>query len=504
MNGREGATAGQGASYAVAELVGSWNEAELRPHHVLERGAIALARAIGASGVQGYLIDGLSGSPKLRASWGRVPTDIPSSPSDTNDIVGGLVVQMRAGGRLVGSLAFHGDSVAELGASVANDVAIGADLLGMAVRTALLGAGLGDRAQELSARNRQVAALSQMVVAPLHAGDPSRTADAVVRAVREALLAHSVELWVEQNGGLELTARVPCTDDRIAAPSDLQDGRDALHDGRLCVQFYSPEQAFLVVHAREGRDVSHALQELAGHASSALINAQLSKGLSHERGQRRAVGAALVDAQDAERQRVAEDVHDGPVQDLVGLALRMEALAIDLRQIGLEGHAHRADSGAKDARTAVQRLRDAIFDLHPIASEEVTLEAAARALSRRLTAAGHRVARVEVAPALDIDRRARAVGARVLTEGVANVIRHSEADSVEIVVLPDGDQIEVRVSDDGQGFAERDLSERLTHGHLGLLSLRQRVELAGGTFTVTSAPGEGTELVARIPRHLTE
>jgi two-component system NarL family sensor kinase len=179
----------------------------------------------------------------------------------------------------------------------------------------------------------------------------------------------------------------------------------------------------------------------------------------------------------------------------------MEALAIDLRAVGLEGHAHRADGGAKDARQAVQRLREAIFDLHPIASEELTLDAAARALARRLTAAGHRVSRIEVAPSLDIDRRARAVGARVLNEAVANVVRHSEADSVEIRVAENGPYLEVSVSDDGQGFVGTEISERLSQGHLGLLSLRQRVELAGGELTVVSGPGEGTELIARLPRH---
>ncbi|MDH3227183.1 MAG: ATP-binding protein [Thermoleophilia bacterium] len=499
MTGREGAAAPQGASDAVAELIRSWTEAELRPHRALERGAITLARAIGADGVQGYLIEGVSGSPQLRASWGRIPPDATSSPTDLSEIRADLIVPMRAGGRLVGAIAFHGEALRQLDAGPAADLSVGADLLGMAVRTAMLGSGLTDRAHELAARNRRVAALGKIVVAPVQAPDPRAAATTIAHAVRDGLAAHSVELWSEEDGRLRLIARAPSAEREPSVPAGLRDGTDALRDGRLCAALPTPEQAFLVVDAREGRNVSEGLADFATQAGAALINARLSTSLAHERDQRRAVGAALIEAQDGERRRIAEDVHDGPVQYLVALALRLEALAIDLRQVGLEGHAHRADGGAKEAREAVQRLREAIFDLHPIASEELTLEAAARALARRLTAAGHRVSRLEVPPSLSVDRRTRAVGARVLNESVANIIRHSEADSVEIVIAEDGDEIQIMVSDDGRGFVERDVSERLSHGHLGLLSLRQRVEVAGGQLTITSAPGEGTELVARLP-----
>ncbi len=80
-------------------------------------------------------------------------------------------------------------------------------------------------------------------------------------------------------------------------------------------------------------------------------------------------------------------------------------------------------------------------------------------------------------------------------QAVLNVRKHADARHVEIRVALDGGYIEIVVADDGRGFDPA----RVPHGHLGLLTMRERAEALGGEFAVYTAPGRGTRIVARIP-----
>ena len=82
---------------------------------------------------------------------------------------------------------------------------------------------------------------------------------------------------------------------------------------------------------------------------------------------------------------------------------------------------------------------------------------------------------------------------RIAQEAITNAIKHSGATTVRVGVRDVGDDVELRVSDDGSGFAP----DAITSGY-GLLNMRERAELLGGTFDVTSAPGAGTAVVVRL------
>lgn len=213
--------------------------------------------------------------------------------------------------------------------------------------------------------------------------------------------------------------------------------------------------------------------------------------------ERRSLAAAIVLAQEQERRRVAEDLHDGPVQELVGLGLTLDALSAGLRAQAPEA-ADGVARAAASARDMVKTLRRAIFDLHPMALEELGFSAATRALVQRLEWRGARVS-LDLEAADGLSETHRTVAFRVVQEAIANVVRHAEPAAVAISARADGDRIVVEVADDGRGFDPGAARARIEAGHLGLAAMRERAALVGGDVTIDSAPGRGTSLRLVLP-----
>jgi signal transduction histidine kinase len=211
----------------------------------------------------------------------------------------------------------------------------------------------------------------------------------------------------------------------------------------------------------------------------------------------RTLAAAIVVAQEQERRRVAEGLHDGPVQELVGLGLTLDALSAELRASD-PGAADGVARAAASARDSVKALRRAIFDLHPMALDELGFAAATRALVQRLEWRGSRVS-LDVADADGLSETRRTVAFRIVQEAIANVVRHAEPTHVAIVARAEGDRIAIEVVDDGRGFDPGDARPRIEGGHLGLAAMTERAALAGGDVTITSAPGRGTRIRLVLP-----
>ncbi len=252
---------------------------------------------------------------------------------------------------------------------------------------------------------------------------------------------------------------------------------------------------------RSGADVDaivvHALFLLWAAAGAVVLSALLGERErrirvdADERG--RLVAQALT-AEDRERQRLAELLHDDAIQNL--LVARQE----------LRDHHRRHDEDsyrrADDAlSTTVDRLRGEIFELHPYVLDHAGLRAA-------LTAHAESAARRAGArPVVDIDDDSLALSEgqqqlllSLARELLANAARHSRARTISVRVAPEGDAVLLRVADDGRGFGPERRSQALAEGHIGIATSAERVIAAGGTFDVASAPGAGTTISVRLPR----
>jgi PAS domain S-box-containing protein len=203
--------------------------------------------------------------------------------------------------------------------------------------------------------------------------------------------------------------------------------------------------------------------------------------------------AKIVEAQEQERARIATDLHDDPVQGMTALGLQIATLANGLRD---ETAKRRLAELGQTVETTVSRLRHLMFQLWPPALEAGGLTVAVdEYLEREL---GDAIA-YEVRSSLGEEPPlpVRIVAYRVVQEALQNVRKHAHASSVLVILAQDRDQLVVRVEDDGVGFTAPvgDPGPK----HIGLRSMRERVELAGGSFDVGPRSGGGTVVGFRLP-----
>jgi two-component system NarL family sensor kinase len=195
----------------------------------------------------------------------------------------------------------------------------------------------------------------------------------------------------------------------------------------------------------------------------------------------------ILTAEESERRRLAEALHDGAVQDL--LVARQDLAEPDDMEAVL---------GAKRAiDSAVAQLRDEISELHPSVLAHVGLKAALESLAATQARRGGFKTDIEVDNA--IPAHLENLTFTVCRELLMNAAKHSHAGLVTLRVVRLGGHIAIEASDDGCGFAERSFKAALDRGHIGLASVSERVEALGGQFRVDSTPGAGTHVTAIVP-----
>ena len=210
--------------------------------------------------------------------------------------------------------------------------------------------------------------------------------------------------------------------------------------------------------------------------------------------QRRELARRLQNAQEAERQRIAADIHDDPIQVMSAVDMRLQMLAEFPDTItsealaGIEG----------EVRGAIERLRSMLFELRPAALDREGLIPALRLyLDRRAKTAGWEADVVDRMTAQP-DRDLAALVYRIAQEAIVNVAKHADATRVQVEVSSAGDGLTLRVIDDGNGFTP-DLDAQPVPGHLGVSTMVERAELAGGWTRIVSAPQEGTTVECWLP-----
>ncbi|PYY55251.1 hypothetical protein DEJ17_13005 [Curtobacterium sp. MCSS17_011] len=205
---------------------------------------------------------------------------------------------------------------------------------------------------------------------------------------------------------------------------------------------------------------------------------------SGQRLRERLLGRAL-DAEAAERRRMAAELHDGPVQDVAGLALSLGA-----------------DPATRDAATvlrgAVSSLRTSMATIRPAAPTPEGLGAALDDACARARAAGLATT-VRVPAAVDASPAALLAVVRFVREAVWNVVKHAEATRVDVTVTRAGGSVRVVVHDDGAGFDPAVVVEGGRTGHLGTTLLREVAEDTGGSLLLRTAPGAGTTWDLEVP-----
>jgi len=203
-----------------------------------------------------------------------------------------------------------------------------------------------------------------------------------------------------------------------------------------------------------------------------------------------------------ERTRIARDLHDTLLQSFHGLVLRFKAVTFMLPE-GSDEARRTLESALDDAGRAIVEARDAVQGLRLATVVSDDLPTLINALGEELTGLhtdGHSPTfevRVEGAPR-KLAPLVRDDVYRIAREALRNAFRHADARHIEADVRFDTRRLRLRIRDDGQGI-DGGVLEAGRSGHFGLAGMRERAELLGGTFTLWSERGSGTEVELTIP-----
>lgn len=243
-----------------------------------------------------------------------------------------------------------------------------------------------------------------------------------------------------------------------------------------------------------------ALQLLATLLAGHLHNSQLLEALSlRERSMSELVHRQMT-AQEDERARVAYDLHDGLAQTLAGLHQHLQGFA-QHRQLNDELRAALAPI-LQLAQRSMGETRQAISGLRPTLLDDFGLAPALDRELDRLRSQGRQVQWLRrdmqrLRPAVEI------VLFRVGQEAINNICKHTDSGAVNLDLHLDGDTARLQVEDRGPGFAAGQ-KQLAGEGGMGLVAMRERCLLLGGQFSCHSQPGQGTRLLASIPRALAD
>ena len=213
---------------------------------------------------------------------------------------------------------------------------------------------------------------------------------------------------------------------------------------------------------------------------------------------RQEVLEAMLHAEAAARAQIAGELHDDTIQ--VMTAAQMAVERVSLAAADADPRVVEALAAARETlRTAVERARRLTFELRPPLLDAQGLAAALRDLAAEVERESGFTVSLD-APSGRFSYTVEDLTFRTVKEALANARKHSEARNVEVRLWTDGGWLHGQIVDDGRGFdVERALDRRGMRLHIGLDSMRERVRLAGGEVSITSAPGEGARVDFAVP-----
>jgi signal transduction histidine kinase len=411
-------------------------------------------------------------------------------------------------------------------------------LIGVIIALSIAAGGARTRAA-VAESERVTSALTHAAVVPalddgLLAGNPAAVAaldDSVKRRVLDDHSIVRVKLWDDDGRILysDSTALIGQTfvlkDDALAVfrtgqPSaevaNLTDSENVLEQefGEL-LEVYAPvslpggHHVVFEVYYRYGAVSAGARRVWTSFAPLAIgslvllqfvqlpLAARLSRRLREGQRQREQLLQRVIDAADTERRQVASDLHDGVVQNLLGVSYSLSATAVAARAQS-SPYAEPIADAATSLRDDIKALRSLMVEIYPPKLDDEGLDAAIVELLSRLETQGIATL-ATIDPALDLSSVTSRLLFRVVQEAVRNVLKHADATAVSVTIKPFGNLAALTVDDDGRGIEAHDLSSAVGQGHVGLHVLAGLITDAGGSLTIHAGPTGGTRVRAEVP-----
>ena len=241
------------------------------------------------------------------------------------------------------------------------------------------------------------------------------------------------------------------------------------------------------------KSVEESLRKSEQHYSRLLEQSR------HMQEQLRLLSRQLLSAQEEERKMISRELHDQIAQTLTGINIRLASLKTEgtLNNKGLQ---KKISSTQRLVEKSVDIVHRFARELRPTVLDDLGLIPALHSFMKSFAKrSGVRTSLTAFATVERLDTAKRTVLFRVAQEALNNVARHAQAGRVEVSIQKLPDWICMKIKDDGKSFNV----ERTLHANggkrLGLLGMRERLEMVGGKFVVESSPGKGTTILAQIP-----
>ena len=228
-------------------------------------------------------------------------------------------------------------------------------------------------------------------------------------------------------------------------------------------------------------------------ATIALQNASLYQSLREERDK-------IVDKEEQARNKLARDLHDGPTQDIAAIAMRLNFARLLVERDPKRARAELARLEDLAHRT-VKEIRSMLFTLRPVILETEGLVAALSMYAENLQENNGQLVQVEAERYQEcLDIEAQGVVFTIMEEAINNARKHAQAQHVWVRLAVHDDLLVAQVADDGQGFDLQEVeSEYAAQGSLGMISMKERAALIGGTVDIRSEEGKGTRVTLLVP-----
>lgn len=275
----------------------------------------------------------------------------------------------------------------------------------------------------------------------------------------------------------------------------------------LCVPLRVGERVIGVLNAESeqpdffGKDEQQLLSTLADQAALAVENARLYQAVTQQREQLRTLTMRLAEAEEAERQRLARELHDQVGQNLTALGLNLNIVRSQMPREVADAARSRIDDSLVLVEQTTERIRGVMADLRPPVLDDYGLVAALRWYGTRFAS------RVGVSVTVQGDEHAPRLTApvenalfRIAQEALTNVAKHAQATQATVAVDIDEEAVRLVVADDGVGFDPAQVGGPGGRRGWGLLGMAERAEAVGGHCRVESRPQQGTRVVVEVTR----
>jgi len=207
----------------------------------------------------------------------------------------------------------------------------------------------------------------------------------------------------------------------------------------------------------------------------------------------------LLNAQEEQRKRLSRDLHDGPVQNLVDIGHDIDQILDD--KSGLNKSVSNPLTKIRDqVDDILEQTRRAIHGLQPPLLEEVGLQPAIIWLCDDLADSSDIKIDVDInLPLKRVSSELEITLFRLVQEALTNIKKHANASQIAVILTTSEQSIQLSITDNGSGFETPTGDQLYSSGRFGLIGMRKRVDLLGGTFNLRTIIGKGTTLLIEIP-----